>query len=144
MKNNKLILYSLIVAFFGFLDAAYLTITHYKNIIPPCSLRGCEEVLTSAYSMIGPIPLALLGTIFYLTVIVVCLLILIEGMNQLLKFFYLAIASGFVFSVYLFLIQLLIIKAFCQYCLLSGAISTGLLILSLLKLRQDKKLEIKN
>jgi uncharacterized membrane protein len=139
MKDNKLILYSLIVAFFGFLDASYLTISHYKNTIPPCTLHGCEKVLTSAYSMIGPIPLALLGALFYLAVIVICLLILVEGIKKLIWFFHFTVAVGFLISVVLFLIQAIIIKSFCQYCLLSEAISTGLLFLSLLKIREDKK-----
>ena len=89
--------------------------------------------------MIGPIPIALLGAVFYLIVIVTCLLILIEGAKKLVKFFHLTVAGGFAFSVYLFLIQWLILKSFCQYCLLSEAVSTGLLFLSLLKIREDKK-----
>ena len=144
MKDNKLIVYSLILAFFGFLDSAYLTILHYKNVIPPCTIHGCEKVLTSSFSMIGPIPLALLGAVFYLAVIVLCLLILVEGIKKLMWFFHFTIAVGFLVSVVLFLIQAVIIKSFCQYCLLSEVISTGLLILSLLKIREDKKLEIKN
>jgi len=138
-QNNKLILYSLILAFLGFLDSAYLTIEHYKNLTPPCTLHGCEKVLTSAFSMIGPIPVALLGVIFYLAVIIICLMILIEGMKQLIKFFHLIIAVGFLVSVVLFLIQAVILHAFCQYCLLSEAVSTGLLFLSLLKLREERK-----
>jgi len=138
-RNNKLIVYSLILAFFGFLDSAYLTISHYRNAIPPCTLHGCEKVLTSVYSMIGPIPLALLGAVFYLAVMVVCLLILIEGLKKLMWFFHFTILVGFLVSVVLFLIQALIIKSFCQYCLLSEVISTGLLALSLLKIREDRK-----
>ena len=138
--KNKLIIYSAVLAFFGFLDAAYLTIAHYKNIAPPCSLHlGCEKVLTSAYSMVGPIPVALLGVIFYVTVIVVCLLILIEGMKQLLQFFYFMAAIGLLVSVVLFFIQFYLIRSFCQYCLLSETISLGIFILSLLKLREDRK-----
>jgi len=137
--SNKLLIYSGVLAFFGFLDSLYLTILHYKNIIPPCSLHGCEKVLTSAFSMVGPIPLALFGVLFYLTVILTCLLILIEGKKEFLKFFHLTVLVGFLFSVVLFFIQLLIIKSFCQYCLLSEVIATGLLFLSLLKIREDRK-----
>ena len=138
--DNKLIIYSIILGFFGFIDALYLTIVHYKNIIPPCSLHlGCEKVLTSSYSMIGPIPMALTGVLFYLAVIIIALLILIEGKKQLLKFFHFTVLCGFIFSVVLFFIQFSIIKAFCQYCLLSEVISTGLLVLSLLKIKQDRQ-----
>ena len=140
--KNKLILYSAILAFFGLLDSAYLTITHYKNIIPPCSVHfGCETVLTSTYSMIGPIPLALLGVVFYLTVIIVSLLILIEGRSELLKFFHFVVAIGLLVSIVLFLIQYYVIRSFCQYCLLSEVISVGIFALSLLKVREDRKLK---
>src|ERR1035437_3774679 len=139
--ENKFILYSTILGFFGFLDSLYLTILHYRNIVPPCTIHGCELVLTSTYSMIGPIPLALFGVIFYIAVILVCLLVLIEGKKQFLKFFHFAVLVGFLFSVVLFLIQALIIKSFCQYCLLSEVIATGLLILSLLKLKQDRQVK---
>jgi uncharacterized membrane protein len=138
--NNKFLLYSLVLAFFGFLDAAYLTVTRLKNIIPPCSAHfGCETVLNSSFSTIGPFHIDILGALFYLAVIVLCLLILIEGMKKILWMFHLAVVFGFAFSVYLFLVQLLIIKSFCQYCLLSEIISTGLLFLSLLKYREDRK-----
>jgi len=123
------------------LDSAYLTIAHYKNLVTPCSLNGCEKVLNSTYSMIGSIPLALLGVAFYLTVIVVCLLILIEGKNELLRFFHFAAAVGLLVSAILFCIQFYIIRSFCQYCLLSEVISIGIFVLSLLRAREDKKVK---
>jgi uncharacterized membrane protein len=138
--KNKLVLYSAILAFFGFLDAAYLTVLHYKNVIPPCSIQfGCEKVLTSPYSMVGPIPVALLGVVFYLTVIIVSLLILVEGRNEFLQFFHFVAAVGFLVSIVLFFIQFYLIHSFCQYCLLSEVISVGIFVLSLLKFRQDRK-----
>lgn len=142
--KNKLILYSAVLAFFGLLDAGYLTVLHYKNIIPPCTLAGCEKVLNSTYSMLGPVPVALLGVIFYLTVIVICLLILIEGKNELLRVFYFMTAVGFLASLVLFFIQFYLIHSFCQYCILSEVISVGIFVLSLLKIREDKKLKISN
>jgi uncharacterized membrane protein len=93
--------------------------------------------------MLGPIPLALFGVIFYLTVIIVALLILVEGMKNLLRFFHFTVLVGFLFSVVLFLIQALIIKSFCQYCILSEVIATGLIILSILKIKQDKQVQAK-
>jgi uncharacterized membrane protein len=141
--KNKFILYSVILGLFGFLDSLYLTILHYRNAIPPCTIHGCEAVLTSTFSMLGPIPLALFGVIFYLTVIIVALLILVEGMKNLLRFFHFTVLVGFLFSVVLFLIQALIIKSFCQYCILSEVIATGLIILSILKIKQDKQVQAK-
>jgi|SRR3990167_8950222 len=142
-KNNKLILYSLILGFLGFIVATYLTILHYKNALPPCSLTSnCEKVLTSQFATIGPVPLALLGSVFYLTVIVLCILILTNYKKLFLNAFYFLVASGFVVSLVLIYIQSYLIHAFCQYCLISEAISTGLVILAFLKWRTDKKLKL--
>ena len=48
--RNKLLVYSLILGFFGFLDSSYLTISHYKNITPPCTIHGCEQALKLLYA----------------------------------------------------------------------------------------------
>lgn len=134
---DKFIFYSLILGFLGFLDATYLTILHYKNVIPPCTIGSCETVMTSKYSMVGPLPLALLGSLFYLGVIVLCLLLITNYKRIFLDFFYLLVAIGFLVSLVLLYIQGFLLHAFCQYCLLSEAISTGLLILAFLKFKED-------
>ncbi len=136
--KDKFIFYSLILGFLGFLDSAYLTILHYKNVIPPCTIGSCETVMTSKYSTVGPIPLALLGSLFYIAVMVLCLLIITNYKRMFLTAFYCLVATGFLVSVVLVYIQANLLHAFCQYCLLSEAISTGLLILAFLKFKEDK------
>jgi len=139
--KNKNIIYSLILGFLGFFVATYLTILHYKNIIPPCGVTGgCEKVLTSQFSTIGPIPLALLGSLFYLAVIILCILILTNYKKILVDLFYGMAAIGFLVSIVLILIQAYILHAFCQYCLTSEAISTGIIILAYLDFRERKVL----
>lgn len=142
--KDKLILYSLIVAFLGFIVATYLTILHFKNVLPPCSLTSnCEKVLTSQFATIGPIPIALLGSLFYLTIIFLCILILTNYKKIFLKSFYFCVISGFIFSLILVGIQAFILHAYCQYCLLSEAISTGLLILAFLQFKKGKGIDLK-
>ena len=51
--------------------------------------------------------------------------LLAEGLGS---FFLFATVIGFVMSVYFFLLQALVIHAFCQYCLFSAGLSTGLFI----------------
>ena len=141
-KNNKFILYSLILGFLGFFVATYLTILHYKNIIPPCSITtGCETVLNSKYAVIFGVPVSLLGSLFYLTIIILCVLLLTHYKQVFLKLFYIATVLGFIFSITLIGIQAFLIHAFCQYCLTSEAISTGILMLAYLKFRKDKQKE---
>jgi uncharacterized membrane protein len=140
LKSHKLIFYSLILAFLGFLDATYLTILHYRNIIPPCTVtNGCETVLTSKYASLGPIPIALLGSLFYLGVIILCVLIITNYKKIYMDLFYIFVVIGFLVSLVLIATQEFLINAFCQYCLLSEAVSTGLLILGLLKFKKDKE-----
>lgn len=126
--KNKLFYLSAFLGFLGFLDSTYLTVFHFKNIVPPCTVYfGCETVLTSPYSMVGPIPLALFGAIFYLAVIVLSILAITNPRNLHVKTLVFSIFVGFLISLYLILVQLFIIHAFCQYCLLSELISTLLL-----------------
>lgn len=120
----------LILSIAGFFDSAYLTILHYKNTIPPCEIaKGCETVLTSQFSTIFGIPIALVGTIYFLVLIVALLL------NKLIYFKLLAFAGLFV-SIFLFGIQAFILKEYCQYCLLVEAIIVSIFILSFFRKRR--------
>lgn len=139
--KNKPLLFSLLLAFLGFLDSTYLTILHYMNVFPPCSKEfGCEKVLSSPFSVLGPFPLALFGVIFYLAVIFLCLMIVVEKKEKLINLFYLTAIVGFLVSVILFLIQALIIGSFCEFCLFSEGVSTGILILAFLEYRKRASL----
>lgn len=115
-----------VIAFFsfvGFADSAYLTASHYLAFTVPCSItHGCETVLTSAFSQIGPIPLALLGALFYLFLLGVTIHALTEEYIQrnLMMVLVGLTVIGFGMSVSFELIQVFIIHAICQYCLLSA------------------------
>lgn len=141
-KRDKLILYALILAFLGFLDATYLTILHYKNVIPPCTIGSCETVLTSEFSVIFGIPLSLLGSLFYLSVIVLGLLILTNYKKIFLQLFYAQAITGFIISLILLGLQAFTIKQFCQYCLLSLATSTGIFILAGINFWKTRKIPL--
>jgi len=140
LTKNKFILYSAVVAFLGFLDATYLTILHLSETIPPCNIGSCEAVLTSQFSTIFGIPLALFGSGFYLSVIIVSLLLLTSFRRVFLLLFYALAVWGFVFSLFLLSLQAFVIHAFCQYCLISVATSTGIFILAILQFRKNKLL----
>lgn len=132
LTKSKVILLLLSIA--GFFDSAYLTILHYKDIIPPCAIaKGCETVLTSQFSTLLGIPIALLGSLFFLTLIF--LLLLESKQNGFFKFFKLLALTGVAVSIILFSVQAFILHAFCQYCLLSEVIMLAIFILTKL----DKK-----
>lgn len=131
MKLKKIIL--LILSIAGFFDSTYLTILHYKHVIPPCTIAlGCETVLTSQFSTIFGIPIALFGSLFFLSLIILLLL-------GFLRYFKILILLGLLVSVNLFFIQAFVLHAFCQYCLLSEVIILAIFILSfILKGKQEK------
>ncbi|MEK7095445.1 MAG: vitamin K epoxide reductase family protein [Patescibacteria group bacterium] len=121
----------LIVALLGFIDATYLTIEHFQNNIPPCTTDGCEKVLTSSYSEVIGIPVALLGSIYYFTILVLLIAYFDSKKEILLRLTMLLTPLGFLASLYFFILQAAVINAFCQYCLVSAVTSTVLFVFSM-------------
>lgn len=142
--NKKGILEALMVfAGIGALDALYLTYEHYAGTIPPCTVGGCETVLTSPYATVYGFPISLLGALFYVSMIFVAF-VLRKNRNRLLRN-YIALAStgAFIFSLYLFYLQAQVLGAFCQYCLVSFGTSTAVFIFSwLFILKKDSETPI--
>lgn len=114
-----------VLGFLGFLDATYLTLLHYKNAIPPCTIHGCEVVLSSSYATIAGIPISLIGVVYYLTV-VVFIGILFQASEslkaKLTTWLVLLTGSGLLVGVFLVILQAFVLHAFCQYCLASEVI----------------------
>lgn len=120
-----------VVAALGFADATYLTIEHYNNRIPPCTTDGCEIVLTSVYATIAGVPVALLGAVYYLAILVLLVTYLDSKNEKFVRWALSLTVIGFLASLYLFYLQAFVIKAFCQYCLVSAGTSTALFIAAL-------------
>ncbi len=111
---------ALVIALIGFADAAYLTLEHFRGVIPPCTIAGCDVVLTSAYSVVAGIPVSLAGVGYYLTILI-GLFIYVESRNlNVLRWTLLATVIGLVSTLWFLFVQAVLLKAFCQYCLLSA------------------------
>ena len=123
LTRNNLAIACLIFGFLGFLDAAYLTILHFRNAFPPCTISGCETVLTSQYSIIFGVPIALFGSLFYLIIMAFSLAIFLHKRKIFAHGLFLSAFTGLFVSAVLFFIQMFILKSFCQYCLLSELFS---------------------
>ncbi len=117
------------VSLIGFIDATYLTIEHYLGNIPLCSLTsGCENVLTSQYSIVFGIPVALLGAAYYLLIFLSTIAYFDTKDSKILQAIAILTPIGFLMSVWFVYTQLYILKAICEYCMLSAATSTILFI----------------
>lgn len=114
---------SLGLSLLGFFDATYLTILHYKNVIPPCTLHGCDVVLTSKYATIGTAPIALIGAVFYLVMIISSALFLQAKRTIFVTFIFLLTTCALVISAALVYLQAGVLHAFCQYCLASEVVN---------------------
>lgn len=117
----------------GLYDAILLTVEHYTRKGLPCSFTGgCERVLTSKYSEILGQPISWLGVVFY-GVVLFLVVHAIFNRQRLPKTFLLGWGLiGFLSSLGLTAIQAFIIKAWCQYCLLSALTSTLIFVVAII------------
>jgi uncharacterized membrane protein len=108
--------------------ASYLTYVHYSGIKPACSLGGsCEKVQTSAYSHLAGVPVALMGLIGYVSIII----LLLAPETEVTRFATVAVTTiGFGFSAYLTYRELFSIHAICEWCVSSAVIMTVLVSLA--------------
>lgn len=127
-KSNNILFLVIALSFLGFIVATYLSILHYKNAIPPCSIvKGCEIILTSRFATLANIPISLIGSTYYLAVIVLSLIFIESKQEFIFKLLFIIIVLGAVLSLGLIMVQIFILKAICQYCLVSDFISLMLL-----------------
>jgi uncharacterized membrane protein len=105
--------------------AGYLTYVHYAGLHPICGIsHGCETVQTSSYAGLLGIPVALLGLISY---VLILLSLRMRGERALLGGYVLTLI-GFAFSVYLTYREVFTIHAICSWCVSSAIVFTLLAI----------------
>jgi uncharacterized membrane protein len=108
--------------------ASYLTYVHYAGIKPACSLGGsCEKVQTSTYSHLAGVPVALMGLIGYVSIMI----LLLAPESEMTRFATVVVtAIGFGFSAYLTYRELFSIHAICEWCVSSAVIMSMLVSLA--------------
>ena len=131
-----------ILAVAGFADATYLSVEHFANVIPPCTIHGCETVLSSAYSTMFGIPVALLGALYYFALLIMYFLYFEAKDVRALNFAMHFSVLGLICDLWFISAQAFIIHAWCQYCLLSAAVSTAIFVLSYWSLFGSPKVQL--
>ena len=124
-----------LLALTGIGVAGYLTWAHYADSTVVCIRGGgCETVQKSTYSEILGIPVALLGLASYSTIAV---LVVWDSTTARLGAASLAFV-GLLFSVYLLVLQVFVIDAFCVWCLANDVvIAPALALIAGLRLRAE-------
>lgn len=116
----------------GLADALYLTVEHLTGQTVRCTIiSGCSEVLSSSYAVVAGVPLALIGAVAYFSVFSLATLAAF-GYRVAATLLTPLVVAMFLVSLWLVYLQAFVIREFCQYCLLSAAITLGLLITALL------------
>lgn len=127
----KLPLVAAVVALGGVADAVYLTVKHFTGEAVPCSIvEGCEQVLTSSYAEIFGVPLAAFGALAYFTAFSLAILAAF-GNRRMWTLFGIQVGLMAIFTAWLVYLQAFVIEAFCQFCLISAAVTLVLLTIFL-------------
>ena len=106
-----------------------------------CSIGSCETVNTSKWAIFLGAPVAGWGVAYYVTLFVLAFFSIQEryaeslGMSELLA---LISGIGFAFSAWLTSLELFVIHAICQWCVISALIVTTCFVVSLLDLRDQR------
>ena len=123
----------------GFIDALYLSIERFKGTSNFCIIGSdCDKVLVSAYSTIGNIPVAFLGTIYYFIMLILILNYFRNKKEGGLYLISYITCIGFAASVWFVYLQLFVIKSICSYCMISALCSIILFITGLNFLMKNK------
>ncbi len=127
MSDRRLRATSAVLAVIGLGIAIYLTDVHYNDLKVLClSSGGCETVQASRYAELAGIPVALIGLIGYVAILVALAVPGEAGVFATLGL----VTVGWGFSAYLTYRELFTIHAICQWCVASAVIMTALLIVS--------------
>ncbi len=144
IKSNYFF-FLILLALIGLADALFLTYEHYNPLsIPPCpanAIVDCGKVIRSSYAQIYGIPLGLFGSLFYFVFLAVLVLSTKPKHQKLSRYFLILTSVGaFLFSIYLVVIQVFIIKAICLYCMLSAATSTSIFLITISAFEKERKI----
>jgi uncharacterized membrane protein len=112
------------VAAFGIGVAAYIAIAEAGGGAPACLAGGggCERVASSSHSELLGVNVAVIGIVGYALLLVTALL---RGDGARVAGFGLAL-FGFGYTVYLTYLELFVIDAICQWCVVSAVLMTML------------------
>jgi uncharacterized membrane protein len=122
----------------GLLDSLYLAWLKLTDRTASCAGIGdCASVNSSRYAQVAGIPIALIGALGYMAVLI---LLLTErrwpdaSWTLRLGVFGIALA-GTLYSVYLTYVEIAVLRAVCPFCVVSALCMVVILIISVMRLR---------
>ena len=132
---NKYISAFIAVAIIGWLASAILMAVHFWAIplIPEgADIPGSLQVITSDWGYVGPIPLAVVGAIYYITMITLGGLWLSTKNETVEKYLLPVTGLGVIASIGFVYLQLGVIGAVCPFCMMSAGATFTLFAIELI------------
>lgn len=128
----------------GVAIAVYLSVVHYSQESVPllCSSSGlvnCAQVTTSPQSMIGPLPVAALGVLWFVVMLVLLVMGGRSGPLAVVRLLWAAIGLLVVF--YLIYAELFLVGAICLWCSAVHVLVIALFLTQLAELTSREYLE---
>jgi uncharacterized membrane protein len=122
---------SLGLALAGVAVATYLTVEHYtasKTLAcPETAVLNCQKVTTSAQSVVLGVPVALLGLLFFVALVPLCLPVAWRSAHRAVRWGRVLFALiGVCFVVYLIYAELFVLDAICLWCTAVHVITVAL------------------
>ncbi|NUQ20888.1 MAG: vitamin K epoxide reductase family protein [Gemmatimonadaceae bacterium] len=130
-----------LLALIGLLVATYLTLFKIGVIGQlVCSVGSCETVQLSKWATFIGLPVAAWGIGYYVTVFAVSVLLTTERWENargLSLAFLVLTAWGALFSLWLTYLELFVIHAICQWCVVSAILAVALFIVACMDWREE-------
>jgi uncharacterized membrane protein len=130
-QNRSMMIYGLamIVSLVGLGDSIYLTVQHLSGRSVRCTVTdGCSAVLSSSYATLAGIPTASFGVLAYFAAFSLATLA-VFGYAWARTGLALLVLPMLGMSLWLISVQVFKLHAFCEFCLLSAAMTLTLTLL---------------
>lgn len=126
------LLASALVALVGIGVSSYLTLIHYDEAALICGVGDCHTVQNSRYAEVAGIPIAIFGLLMYATILALAIARWRQpdtSLSATLTSVAFAIAlAGVGYAAYLTWLEIAVIKAICQWCVVSAILTVGVLL----------------
>lgn len=120
------------LALLGTSVSIYLTIVHYDEAALICGVGDCSTVQNSRYAEVAGVPIAVFGMLMYATILGLAIYrwrhpATVHSDTLTSVAFAIALA-GAGYAAYLTWLEIAVIKAICQWCVVSALLTLGILL----------------
>jgi uncharacterized membrane protein len=129
---------AMLISLIGLGDAIFLTVHHLTGRSVRCAIStGCDAVLASPYATMGGIPIAAFGALAYFVAFSLATLVTF-GYERARPLLAVVVIFMLLSTLWLLYLQAFVLHAFCDYCLLSAAMTLALTVVVVLGWNEER------